>query len=90
MGFVTLIVAVLLSPLASSHPDGLERVAEDHGFIEEANTGFAWSPIPDYEVSIPLSSEWRIALSGAIGLFIMGVLLLIIGKLLAKKRGSSV
>jgi len=27
---------VLLSPLASSSPDGLERVAEDKGFIDAA------------------------------------------------------
>ena len=89
LGFITVIVAVLLSPFASSHPDGLERVAEDHGFIEEANTGFTWSPIPDYEVNIPLSAEWRVALSGAIGLLAIGMLLLIIGKLIAKKRGNS-
>lgn len=89
IGFITVIVAVLLSPFASSHPDGLERVAEDHGFIKEANTGFTWSPIPDYEVNIPLSAEWRVALSGAIGLLAIGMLLLIIGKLIAKKRGNS-
>lgn len=90
LGFITVIIAVLLSPFASSHPDGLERVAEDHGFIEEADTGFKWSPIPDYEVNIPLTKEWRVALSGAIGLVALGVLLLIIGKLLAKKRGNRV
>ena len=43
---ITLIIAVLVSPFASSHPDGLERVAEDHGFIDTANTGFTWSPFP--------------------------------------------
>lgn len=32
---VALLVA-LISPLASSSPDGLEKVAEDKGFIEEA------------------------------------------------------
>ncbi|MEX1030461.1 MAG: PDGLE domain-containing protein [Paenibacillaceae bacterium] len=90
LGFVTLIIAVLISPFASSHPDGLQRVAEDHGFIEEADSGFTWSPISNYEVNIPLPREWRVALSGAIGLLIMGVLLLIIGKLLVKKRDSSV
>jgi len=31
--FLALAVAVL-SPLASPHPDGLERVAEDQGFID--------------------------------------------------------
>src|SRR5690554_5759206 len=90
LGLITLIIAVLVSPFASSHPDGLERVAEDHGFIDTANTGFKWSPFPDYEVDIPLSVEWRVALSGALGLLVMGVILLIIGKLLAKRRDSSV
>lgn len=90
LGVVTLIIAVLASPFASPHPDGLERVAEDHGFVETGKTGFAWSPIPDYEVNIPLSTGWRVALSGALGLLAMGVVLLTIGKLLAKKRDSSV
>ncbi|MBC7255168.1 MAG: PDGLE domain-containing protein [Chloroflexi bacterium] len=30
------LVVALLSPLASPHPDGLERVAEDQGFLERA------------------------------------------------------
>ena len=47
-------------------------------------------PIPDYEVNIPLSTEWRVALSGALGLLVMGVVLWTIGKLLVKKRDSSV
>ena len=36
---IALLVALLvafISPLASSSPDGLEKVAEDKGFIEEA------------------------------------------------------
>ncbi len=36
---IALLVALLvafLSPLASSSPDGLEKVAEDKGFIDEA------------------------------------------------------
>ena len=88
LGFITVIIAVLLSPFASSHPDGLERVAEDHGFITEADTGFKGAPVPDYEVNILLSSEWRVAISGAIGLLSMGLVLLIIGRLLAKKRNN--
>ncbi|MEW5920970.1 MAG: PDGLE domain-containing protein [Bacillota bacterium] len=44
---IALIVAALVSPFASPEPDGLERVAEDKGFLEE---GFSYlnSPIPDY------------------------------------------
>lgn len=44
---ITVVVAALLSPFASSYPDGLERVAEDMGFIERENTIFS-APIPDY------------------------------------------
>ena len=37
----------LLAPLASPHPDGLERVAEDKGFIETAQDA-PYEIIPDY------------------------------------------
>jgi cobalt/nickel transport protein len=33
---VALLVAIFLSPFASSNPDGLNRVAEDHGFSNKA------------------------------------------------------
>jgi hypothetical protein len=41
------VALVLLSPLASSAPDGLERVAEDLGFGERAVNLLA-VPLPDY------------------------------------------
>ncbi len=37
----------LLSPLASSSPDGLERIAEDKGFAEKARHAI-FNLIPDY------------------------------------------
>ena len=43
---ISLALAVL-SPLASSNPDGLEWVAEEHGFIEAARES-AYSIIPHY------------------------------------------
>ena len=46
---LALLVAVILSPLASSSPDGLERVATDLGFIEKGEgKNIIKSPIPDY------------------------------------------
>ncbi len=48
---VSAALALLVSPWASSAPDGLEKVAEDKGFIEKAEeTDPAWkkAPIPDY------------------------------------------
>ncbi len=35
-GLCLALIVALLSPLASPHPDGLERVAEDQGFIQRA------------------------------------------------------
>lgn len=45
-GLITVILAVL-SPLASSHPDGLEWVAEKQGFISNARDSI-YNLIPDY------------------------------------------
>lgn len=46
---IALLVVVFLSPLASSSPDGLERVAEDKAFIDKAQgKELIKSPIPDY------------------------------------------
>jgi len=36
VAFVVCLLVAIISPLASSSPDGLERVAEDKGFIDKA------------------------------------------------------
>jgi ABC-type Fe3+ transport system permease subunit len=36
IGLLIALAVTLLSPLASPHPDGLERVAEDQGFLDRA------------------------------------------------------
>jgi cobalt/nickel transport protein len=46
---LALLVAAFLSPFASSSPDGLEKVAEDLGFIEKSEgEPLINSPAPDY------------------------------------------
>ena len=47
VGLVIALAVTLLAPLASPHPDGLERVAEDQGFIETAQDA-PYEIIPDY------------------------------------------
>ena len=37
-GLLLALALALLSPLASPHPDGLERVAEDQGFLAQARS----------------------------------------------------
>ena len=47
--FVALAVALFLSPFASSWPDGLEWVAEGHGFLGKGEgIPVLASPLPDY------------------------------------------
>ncbi len=43
-------LALIISPFASSSPDGLEKVAEDKGFIEKGEREPVWdsAPMPDY------------------------------------------
>ena len=46
---IAIVLAVLLSPFASLWPDGLEKVAEDKGFLERAEVEpLIVAPIPDY------------------------------------------
>jgi len=60
----------LLSPLASSFPDGLERVAEVKGFIETAQ-GAVFEVIPDY-VMPGVGSEARATIfAGLLGTLIL-------------------
>ena len=46
---IAALVVVILAPLASPDPDGLERVAEDKGFLEQAKDA-AYSILPDYTI----------------------------------------
>jgi len=47
VGLLLAIGLAILSPLASAYPDGLEWVAEQHGFLEAAKGPF-YTIIPDY------------------------------------------
>jgi len=47
LALLVALAVTFLSPLASPHPDGLERVAEDQAFIERAQDA-PYAIIPDY------------------------------------------
>jgi cobalt/nickel transport system permease protein len=83
-GILLSLLAVLLSPLASAHPDGLERVAEDLGFL---NTGLdaPYQVLPDY--TLPFLGETALStiLAGAVGALIVLGLLVLLGRSLAHK-----
>ena len=90
IGGFALIVAVVVaaSYLASGDPDGLERVAEDHGFID-AGTDSPFSIIADYV--FPGLGDGPIAtiVAGVIGVAVVFGVAWLIGRLLARRRSAA-
>jgi cobalt/nickel transport system permease protein len=69
-GLITILLAVL-SPLASTHPDGLEWVAEQQGFLSLAKSGL-FNIMPDYVlpgISNPAVATIAAGILGAIIVF---------------------
>jgi len=78
-----LIIAVFISPFASSFPDGLEKVVENLGFIQKAQNIISdkFFLIPDYSFKAVDNPLWQGALAGLFGvlivLIIFGIIFLI-------------
>jgi cobalt/nickel transport system permease protein len=77
-GLIIALGLAVASPLASAHPDGLEWVAEQKGFLEVAQAPL-YNIIPDY--LLPGVSNERLAtiLAGAIGVIIVVAVTLAVG-----------
>ena len=88
--FLALVVAVFLSPWASTLPDGLERVAQNLGFVKKAEpsgvTLWQKAPFADYKIPGILNEGWAKALSGLLGTLVTVVLGLGIARLLKRKE----
>jgi cobalt/nickel transport system permease protein len=83
-GVVVALIVVLLSPLASGDPDGLERVAIDMGFID-AGQAAPFEIIPDYTVPFLGETPLSTILAGAIGALIVLGIMVVTGRSLQKK-----
>jgi hypothetical protein len=87
---VSLIVAGALSYYASSHPDGLEKVAEDVGFLDTAkDSSVSGSPLADYGISGIENARLSVGLSGVIGVLataLVAYLVFAISKRLRKSK----
>ena len=85
---VTLLVAGVVSYYASSHPDGLEHVAEKTGFLHTAeDSPTADSPLADYQTAGVDDERLSGGLAGVIGTLL--VLLLAGGLAWAVRRRGS-
>jgi cobalt/nickel transport system permease protein len=84
-GILVTLVAVLLSPLASANPDGLERVAEDLGFLE-SGLDSPYQILPDYTVPFLGETALSTIVAGIVGALVMLGMMVIIGSLLRKRE----
>lgn len=80
-------LAFFISPLASSLPDGLERVAENLGFAELAGN-IHTALLPDYIMPGISHEGLATGLAGLIGVFLVFFFMILLGKLLIKTSPS--
>jgi cobalt/nickel transport system permease protein len=87
LGSVIALITVSLAALfASASPDGLERVAEDLGFLDQGQ-GPAFELLPDY--TIPgVDGTVSTILAGAVGVGIVVGILLLLGRVAARRRSA--
>lgn len=69
-GLVMALAVALLSPLASPHPDGLERVAEDEGFQDAAEPA-RYNVLADYLFPGIENEALATILAGVLGTLIL-------------------
>lgn len=81
---VAALIVIILAPLASADPDGLERVAEDQGFLASARDAL-FSIIPDYTVP-GIDGNLSTILAGLIGVALVFGLVVLLGRVLARRR----
>lgn len=84
-GIIIALVLAVFSPLASSHPDGLEKVAEDLGFLS-LDSGPLYEIIPDYTFPGIHNENLATIVAGVVGVVLIASVSLISGK---KKKNST-
>ena len=82
-GIVISMIVVLLSPLASTNPDGLTRVAQDLGFIDSAQSRSG--PLAGYSVPFFADASASKIAAGIIGALVVLTLAFVAGRSLQKK-----
>jgi len=69
---IALLLAGIISMFASPLPDGLEKVAENHGFLEKGEGEPAIkSPVPDYEFPGLKNKKLATSIAGIAGTLVV-------------------
>jgi hypothetical protein len=87
VGLLIALAVTLISPLASAWPDGLERVAEDKGFIEDAQDA-PYEVIPDYVLPGIGNEALATILAGIVGTLVVFGLAYGLGILLRRREAT--
>ncbi len=87
VGLLIALAVTLISPLASAWPDGLERVAEDKGFIEDAQDA-PYEVIPDYVFPGIGNEALATILAGIVGTLVVFGLAYGLGVLLRRREAG--
>jgi cobalt/nickel transport system permease protein len=84
-----LVLAGIVSFYASGSPDGLERVAEDRGFLSQAqDSATAGSRLADYGLSGVDSERLSVGTAGVIGVLVTVTIAVLVFAVLARRRGA--
>jgi cobalt/nickel transport system permease protein len=86
-GLLVSLVVVLLAPLASTHPDGLERVALDMGFFGH-ESGPLFNIFPNYALPFLGKTSLSTVLSGILGAAVVAALTVTVIRLLRRPAQS--
>ena len=78
-GVLVTLAVLLLSPLASADPDGLERVAEDLGFLSKG-LSVPYAILPDYTVPFLGETALSTIVAGVIGVIVVGAIIVLLGQ----------
>ncbi len=87
---VSLSVVILLSPFASSKPDGLERVAKDKGFSNKSYNVLSKfvSVFEDYTVPFIKNEKLSTAIAGITGVLLVFIVSYLFAKVLRNKKNQ--
>ena len=82
---IAAVVVIVLAPLASPDPDGLNRVAADLGFIDRAANFFS-GLFSGYAIPGVADPGMSRILSGLLGIVVVIGIVFLLGRLLARRR----
>jgi cobalt/nickel transport protein len=87
---ISLLLALFLSPFASSSPDGLEKVAETKGFGEKGEGGGFWeyAPFKDYTLPGIKNEKVSTGIAGVTGTLAVFFIVIGLGHLIRKSPTS--